>query len=138
MIDDKLKRLEENLRILSKIKGEYSIDDIIADKVDEWGLRYGLFESLQIVIDLACGCVAKKNLGVPKNYSEFITILITNKYLNKELGEKILRTVGLRNLLVHEYGMPVPQNAGIDIKKLYEYLSHIQDIKDFAHAISKV
>ena len=77
-------------------------------------------------------------MGVPKNYSEFITILITNKYLNKELGEKILRTVGLRNLLVHEYGMPVPQNAGIDIRKLYEYLSHIQDIKDFAHAISKV
>ena len=138
MIDDKLKRLEENLRILSKIKGEYSIDDIIADKVDEWGLRYGLFESIQIVIDLACSCVADKNLGVPKKYSEFITILITNKYLNKELGEKILRTVGLRNLLVHEYGMPVPQNAGIDIRKLYEYLSHIQDIKDFAYAISKV
>ncbi len=138
MIDDKLKRLEENLRILSKIKEEYTIEDIIADKVDEWGLRYGLFESLQIVIDLACSCVAEKNLGVPNNYSECITILITNKYLENELGEKILRMVGLRNLLVHEYGMPVPQNAGIDIKKLYEYLSHIQDIKDFAHAISKV
>jgi len=138
MINDKLKRLEENLRILTKIKEEYTIEDIIADKVDEWGLRYGLFESLQIVIDLACSCVAEKNLGVPNNYSECITILITNKYLENELGEKILRMVGLRNLLVHEYGMPVPQNAGIDIKKLYEYLSHIQDIKDFAHAISKV
>ena len=138
MINDKLKRLEENRRILTKIKEEYTIEDIIADKVDEWGLRYGLFESLQIVIDLACSCVAEKNLGVPNNYSECITILITNKYLENELGEKILRMVGLRNLLVHEYGMPVPQNAGIDIKKLYEYLSHIQDIKDFAHAISKV
>ena len=131
MINDKLKRLEENLRILSKIKEEYSIDDIIADKVDEWGLRYGLFESIQIVIDLACGCVAEKNLGVPKNYSECITMLISNKYLDKELGEKIIRTVGLRNLLVHEYGI-------IDIRKLYEYLSHIQDIKDFAYAISRV
>lgn len=138
MKNDKLKRLEENIRILSKIKEEYSIDDIIADKVDEWGLRYGLFESIQIVIDLACSCVAEKNLGVPKNYSECITILITNKYLNNELGEKILRTVGLRNLLVHEYGVPVPQIAGIDIRKLYEYLSHIQDLKDFAYAISKV
>lgn len=131
MINDKLKRLEENLRILSEIKEDYSIDDIIADKVDEWGLRYGLFESIQIVIDLACSCVAEKNLGVPKNYSECITILITNKYLENELGEKILRMVGLRNLLVHEYGI-------IDIKKLYEYLSYIQDIKDFAYAISKV
>lgn len=131
MINDKLKRLEENLRILSEIKENYSIDDIIADKVDEWGLRYGLFESIQIIIDLACSCVAEKNLGVPKNYSDCITILITNKYLENELGEKILRMVGLRNLLVHEYGI-------IDIKKLYEYLSYIQDIKDFAYAISKV
>ena len=131
MINDKLKRLEENLRILSKIKEEYSIDDIVADKVDEWGLRYGLFESIQIVIDLACSCVAEMNLGIPKNYSECITILIANKYLENELGEKILRMVGLRNLLVHEYGI-------IDIRKLYEYLSHIQDIKDFAYAMRKV
>jgi uncharacterized protein YutE (UPF0331/DUF86 family) len=131
MRNDKLKRLEENLKILSKIKAEYSIDDIIADKVDEWGLRYGLFESIQIVIDLACSCVAEKNLGIPKNYSECITMLINNKYIDKVLGEKILGMVGLRNLLVHEYGI-------IDIRKLYQYLSHIQDIKDFAYAISKV
>lgn len=130
MINDKLKRLEENLRTLGKIKEEYSIDDIIADKVDEWGLRYGLFESIQIVIDLACSCVAEKNLGVPKNYSECITLLISFKYLNNVLGEKILRMIGLRNLLVHEYGI-------IDVKKLYEYLNYIQDIKDFAAAISQ-
>lgn len=131
MINDKLKRLEENLRILSKIKEGYSIDDIIADKVDEWGLRYGLFESIQIVIDIACSVVAEKNLGVPKNYSECITILISNKYLDEQLGEKIIPMVGLRNLLVHEYGV-------IDIRKLYEYLNHIQDLKDFAYAVSKV
>ena len=131
MINDKLKRLEENLRILSKIKEGYSIDDIIADKVDEWGLRYGLFESIQIVIDIACSVVAEKNLGIPKNYSECITILISNKYLDEELGEKIIPMVGLRNLLVHEYGV-------IDIRKLYEYLNHIQDLKDFAYAVSKV
>lgn len=40
MINDKLKRLEENLRILRKIKEEYSVEDIISDKVDEWGLKY--------------------------------------------------------------------------------------------------
>jgi uncharacterized protein YutE (UPF0331/DUF86 family) len=131
MITNKLKRLEENLRTLSKIKEGYSIDDIIADKVDEWGLRYGLFESIQIVKDIACSVVAEKNLGIPKNYSECITIFISNKYLDDELGEKIIRTVGLRNLLVHEYGV-------IDIRKLYEYLNHIQDLKDFAYAVSKV
>ena len=46
MIDVKLKRLEENLRSLSLIKSEYSLEDIQNDKIDEWGLRYGLFETI--------------------------------------------------------------------------------------------
>jgi uncharacterized protein YutE (UPF0331/DUF86 family) len=130
MINDKLKRLEDNLRELNSFKMNYTLEDVIADKVDEWGLRYGLFESIQIIIDLACSFVSEKNLGMPQNYSECISLLVSNKYLDKDLGERILQTVGLRNLLVHEYGI-------IDVKKLYEYLDHLQDIRDFAVAISK-
>lgn len=131
MITDKLKRLEENLVILSTIKNSYTLDDIISDKVDEWGLRYGLFESIQIIIDLSCSLVSEKNLGIPKNYSDCISLLINNNYLEIELGKRILSMIGLRNLLVHEYGI-------IDVKKLYEYLDHLQDIRDFAAAISKL
>lgn len=39
--------------------------------------------------------------------------------------------IGLRNLLVHEYGI-------IDVKKLYEYLDHLQDIKEFAIAVTRM
>lgn len=131
MKSDKLKRLEENLMILNSIKDNYSLDDIINDKVDEWGLRYGLFESIQIIIDLACSIVAEKNLGIPKNYSECIGFLKSNNYLEKELGERIMGMIGLRNLLVHEYGI-------IDVKRLFEYLDHLEDIKDFATAIGKI
>lgn len=131
MKSDKLRRLEENLMILNSIKDNYSLDDIINDKVDEWGLRYGLFESIQIIIDLACSIVAEKNLGIPKNYSECIGFLKSNNYLEKELGERIMGMIGLRNLLVHEYGI-------IDVKRLFEYLDHLEDIKDFATAIGKI
>lgn len=95
------------------------------------GLRYGLFESLQLIIDLACSIVAKKNLGIPKNYSDCIQLLINNNYLEKELGNKIKNAVGLRNLLVHEYGI-------IDVKKLYDFLNHINDIKDFVLVINNL
>lgn len=131
MITDKLKRLEENLLTLSTIKDNYTLDDIISDKVDEWGLRYGLFESIQIIIDLACSIVSEKNLGIPKNYSDCIILLINNKYLEDELGKRILSMIGLRNLLVHEYGI-------IDVNKLYEYLDNLQDIKDFSNIIAKI
>ena len=130
MMTDKLKRLEENLRILSNFKKNYTLEDVIADKVEEWGLRYGLLESIQIIVDIACSFVAEKNLGIPQNYSECISLLISNKYLDKKLGERIIGTVGLRNLLVHEYGI-------IDVRKLYEYLDHLQDIRDFANSIGK-
>jgi len=130
MINEKLKRLEENLRVLSDFKLQYSLDDLLASKVDEWALRYGLLESLQIIIDVSCSFVADKNLGIPKNYSECIELIISNNYLDKELGKRIIQMVGLRNLLVHEYGI-------IDLNKLYEYLNHLDDIRNFATAIGK-
>jgi len=85
MVIDKLKRLEENLKILYKIKGTYKPEDFITDKIDEWGLRYEIFETIQIIIDIASSAVAEKNLGTPKNYSETITLLISNNYIEKEL-----------------------------------------------------
>ena len=131
MKTDKIIRLEENLKTLKSIKENYNISDLISDKVDEWGLRYGLFESIQIIIDLACHVVAEKNLGTPKNYSECISFLVANNCIKQELGNKIIKMIGLRNLLIHEYGI-------IEVKKLYEYLDHISDISDFIYAIQKL
>jgi uncharacterized protein YutE (UPF0331/DUF86 family) len=125
---DKLARLEENLKTLKTIKANYTLDDIIADKVDEWGLRYGLFESIQIIIDLACHIAAEKNLGTPKNYSECVSLLITNNYIIESLGKKLIRMIGLRNLIIHEYGI-------IEVQKLYQYLDHLNDMSDFIYAV---
>jgi len=121
-------------------KENYEIEDILTDKVDEWGIRYGFFETIQIIIDIASSLVSDNNLGMPKNYAESITILISAGYLEKELGKKIIKMVGLRNMLVHagvpkrtlacrhEYGI-------IDVVKLFEYLNYLDDIKKFVNAI---
>lgn len=128
MLLDKLKKLEENLITLNNIKKNYSVNDFMTDKIDEWGLRYGIFETIQIIIDIAGSLVAENNLGMPKNYSDAITLLISNDYLEKQLGEKVIKMIGLRNLLVHEYGI-------IDVKKLFEYLDSLDDIRHFVNAI---
>jgi uncharacterized protein YutE (UPF0331/DUF86 family) len=78
MKTDKLSQLEDNLKTLKYMKDNYTIDDITSDKIDEWGLRYGLFESIQIIIDIACHIVAEKNLGTPANYSDCIALLVSN------------------------------------------------------------
>lgn len=128
MSRDKLKRLEQNINVLKKMKTETSLDDILNDKLDDWALRYGLFESIQLIIDLSCKMVSDRNLGAPKKYSDCIKLLIQNHYLENELGKKLLKMIGLRNLLVHEY-------AVIDPERLYSYLSNVDDFELFFQQI---
>ncbi len=65
MIVDKLKRLEENISALKRINENFSVEDLAKNKFDEWALRYGLFESIQIMIDVSCAFVSDRNLGNP-------------------------------------------------------------------------
>ncbi|WP_151899588.1 type VII toxin-antitoxin system HepT family RNase toxin [Sulfurimonas hydrogeniphila] len=126
----KLKQLEENIKILEELKQEMQVEDIAANKRYEWELRYGFFESIQIMIDISCKVTNYFNLGKPENYKECIEILSKNDYLNKFHSQKYIAMIGLRNLLIHEY-------TTIDIKKLYDFLNSIDDFKNFIGEIKE-
>ena len=126
----KLKQLEENIKVLEEIKNEITPRDIAKSKRYEWELRYGFFESIQIMIDISCKIVNHYNLGNPKNYRECIELLARFKYIDDELSRKYIAMVGLRNLLIHEY-------AEIDIQKLYSFLDSIDDLKNFIKQIQE-
>ncbi len=48
-----MKNLEENIVNLNVLKQKFTIEDIKENKLDEWSLRYGIFESIQIIIDMS-------------------------------------------------------------------------------------
>ena len=125
---DRLKLLEENINGLIEFKNRHTLGDIRSDKSKEWALRYGLLESLQIVVDISCHLTAKYNLGNPSTYAECIEFLKKYKYLDQDLADKLTGMVGLRNILVHEY-------ITVDINKLYSLLDNIKDFKEFADKI---
>lgn len=125
---ERLKLLEKNVRQLLEFKGKVRLEDMLEDISREWALRYGLLESIQIIIDISCHIVAKYNLGNPSTYTECIDLLEKYGYLDKSVASKINAMVGLRNILVHEY-------VNIDSKRLYNLLDKIGDIAEF---ISKV
>jgi len=129
-LTEKLKQLEENVKILSEIYQSTSLEDIQSNKRYEWEIRYGLFESIQIIIDISCKVTSTYNLGNPKNYRECIQLLQKHKYLSDALSQKVIAMVGLRNLLVHEY-------VRIDQEKLYNYLNFIDDFTQFAKEIAQ-
>lgn len=127
---EKLKLLEENLKVLQDMKNALTLDVLKKDKTKEWALRYGLYECIQIVIDIACYLVSKYNLGNPKSYSECIEYLERYEYLSENMGEKLKKMVGLRNLLAHEY-------IKIDLLKLLNFLKNLDDFREFVNSIKK-
>lgn len=129
-LTEKLKQLEENVKILSEIHQSTSLKDIQTNKRYEWEIRYGLFESIQIIIDISCKITSVYNLGNPKNYKACIQLLQKHQYLSEELSQKVIAMVGLRNLLVHEY-------VRIDQERLYNYLNFIDDFTQFAEEIAQ-
>lgn len=120
----KLKQLDENIKILENIKAEMLSDEILQNKRYEWELRYGLFESIQIVIDVSSKIANQYNLGNPGNYRECIELLGKFNYIRQNNTKKYTAMIGLRNLLIREY-------AEIDAKKLYDFLSSLDDFRDF-------
>ena len=128
---ERLKLLEENISELLKFRNKTSLVDIQNDKSKEWALRYGLIETIQIVIDIACHMVSKYNLGNPSTYAECIELLEKYAYIDKTISMKLLGVVGLRNILIHEY-------VAVDNTKLYDLLKNIDDIRNFIHKIKDV
>ena len=126
----RVQKLEENILYLKKMKKDLSLDAVASNKFNEWSLRYGIFESIQMVIDIACHISNSYNLGSSKSYSQCIENLQKNNFLSDKLAKRLISAIGLRNLLIHEY-------IEIDIKKLYSFLDLSNDFSNFIKEIKE-
>ena len=129
-LTEKLKHLEENIKILREIKETVTLEALKVNRRYEWEVRYGLLESIQVVIDIACKLSSRYNLGNPKTYRACIELLEQHNYLDGVLAKKVIGMVGLRNLLVHEY-------VEIDKEKLYDFLEYLDDFIAFGMQMQK-
>ena len=122
----RLKRLEENLRELERFRGT-SIDDL-EGRQKRWALRYGMLESIQAIIDIACAVVSRYNLGYPDSYADCFRVLRRENVLPDDLTDRLTQPVGMRNVLVHEY-------LDVDDRLLLDALDRLSDFRAFAEAI---
>jgi uncharacterized protein YutE (UPF0331/DUF86 family) len=85
--------------------------------------------AVQNCIDIAAHVVSARGLGVPGSYNEMFYILEENKYIGRDLAERMVRAVGFRNLIVHEY-------AKLDLERVHLVGSkHIHDLNIFIQTI---
>ena len=126
----RIELIENNIIELEKMKVQLEHEpDLFQKKTNEWSLRYGLLESIQIVIDIACHIVGKYNLGNPNSYGNCVELLVKFNYIDESLGKNIRSMIKLRNLLAHEYTL-------VDIKKLSSYLGLLEDFRNFIRSVS--
>lgn len=90
---------------------------------------FNLQMAIQNCIDIAAHIVSEEGYGIPGSANEMFYLLEENNILERALTEKMVSAVGLRNLIVHEYGK-------VDLEKVYRVAKeNISDLTAFIKSI---
>ena len=131
VILDKASRIERHLKRIGE-KREITIDEFTNNIDIQDILLFNIQVAIQNCIDIASHIISDENLGIAGSTSEIFYLLQENNYISADLTEKLIGAVGLRNLLVHEYG-------NLDLKKVYKIIqSDIEDLREFVAAVLKI
>jgi len=124
LITKKINELKNNLKILYDLK-RIPFEKISESLKKQWTVFYGLQISIQIVIDVGNHILASIGENQIEDYTDIIDKLGKLEIIPIDFAKKIKGMPGLRNILVHEYGI-------IDIKKIYYILqNNLGDFEDF-------
>ena len=122
--------IRRNLKRISE-KGGVDLEIFLGDIDRQEVVSFNLHLAIENCIVLAAHIISEEGLGVPGSASEMFYLLEENGYLNLQLTEKMIKAVGLRNLIVHEYDK-------IDLKRLFEIIrKDTKDINEFIASIFK-
>ncbi|MFA6006439.1 MAG: DUF86 domain-containing protein [Candidatus Paceibacterota bacterium] len=106
-----------------------SQEEIVADETIRGAVERYLYLMAQSTIDLAEAVVAYKRLRKPTTLSETFYVLDENNVIPHDLSERLVKMVGFRNVIAHDY---VKVNYDI----LYDVLTkRYRDIEEFVEII---
>ena len=80
-----------------------------------------LQRAIQISIDIGAIVLKENKIEIPNNRSEIFLLLYENKIISSELANSLKKSVGFRNLAVHEY-------SKLDLEKVYSLSLNDLDI----------
>lgn len=129
-IFEKLENFREYFGYLHQLKKEAGDETaFVADFRLFGNVERYLQLSIQAIVDIAHLVIIDIGQKRPEDNYEAISILYENKIITDELAQNLTAMVGLRNILVHEYGR-------IDRKKIYKILTtQLDDLEEFQRQI---
>ena len=113
--------VKKHLRRIIK-KRDTDLHTFLNDIDRQESILFNIQMAVQNCVDIAAHIVSEEGFGVPGSTNEMFYLLEENGFLHSELTEKIVKAVGFRNLIVHEY-------AKIDLEQVFEISQ--EDINDF-------
>ena len=94
-------------------------------------ILFNLQMAIQNCIDVAAHIISEEGFGVAGSTNEMFYLLEENGYLDTDLTEKMVKAVGFRNLIVHEYGK-------VELKQVFEVAqNNIEDLNEYLRSIFK-
>ena len=92
-------------------------------------VAFNLHLAVENCIDIAAHIISENGWGVPGSASEMFYLLEEKGFVESALTARMIKAVGLRNLIVHEYG-------DIDLKRLFTIVR--EDLNDLTVFLSTV
>jgi len=112
-------------------KRETDLRTFLKDIDRQESILFNIQMAVQNCIDIAAHIISDQGLGVPGSTNEMFYLLEENGYLDNEITEKMVKAVGLRNLIVHEY-------SKIDLNQIFEVAQKdITDLNEYLKSIFK-
>jgi len=92
-------------------------------------VAFNLHLAVENCIDIAAHIISENGWGVPGSASEMFYLLEEKGIVDSALTERMIKAVGLRNLIVHEY-------VNIDLKRLFTTVR--EDLNDLTVFLSTI
>jgi uncharacterized protein YutE (UPF0331/DUF86 family) len=120
----RLERLRELIKRLEDVR-EQGEDAYLADERLRLMTERCLELAAQICIDLGMQTIAEQSAPTPENYADVFQTLGREGLIDSALADRLAEAAKQRNVLVHLY-------LDVDDKKVFESLSHLCDLQQFA------
>ena len=90
---------------------------------------FNLIQSIQASVDIGAHIISDSEWGVPGSQSDIFEILAQNKIISKQLSQRMIKMVGFRNRIVHEY-------EEIDLRIVYDvWQKNSKDIEKYCKSV---
>ena len=131
LIEEKLEALQRCIRRIEEKRP--SAAKILATDSDLQDIiSLNLTRAVQICVDIAAHIIADHNIPAPQTMSQAFEVLADLNVINSSLADRMKKSVGFRNIAVHNY-------QAIDWQIVYNISTkNLEDFRGFAKAVSKL